>query len=113
MLSRILNPITRITFGLVSLAVSLILLSTLLGVFPDLQSETAQKRELIAESIAVNFSTMASSVDVEAMESSLKAMADRWPSLSSIGVRESDGFLTMEIGKHSSLDSSKHQKPEF
>lgn len=101
MLSRLLNPITRITFGLVSLAVSLILLSTLLGVFPDQKSETAQKRELIAESIAVNFSTMASSVDSETMENNLEALAERWPSLSSIGVRESDGFLTMEIGKHS------------
>jgi len=100
MLSRILNPITRIAFGLACLAVSMILLSTLLGIFPDSNIQSSEKRELIAESIALSFSTLVSSLDDEALEDNLIKLAKRHPEVQSIGVRESDNFLAIEIGEH-------------
>ena len=100
MLSRIFNPITRIAFGLACLAVSLILLSTLLGIFPDSNKEASEKRELIAESIALSFSTMVNTLDDNALEDGLVKMAKRHSDIQSIGVRESDDFLALEIGDH-------------
>ena len=101
MLSRIFNPITRIAFGLACLAVSLILLSTLLGIFPDSNQEASQKRELIAESIALSFSSLVSSLDDKGLETSLAKMAKRHPEIQSMGVREADDFLAIEVGNHS------------
>ena len=100
MLSRLLNPISRITLGLVSLTVSLILLSTLVGVFPDTQSETAKNRELIAESISINFSAMANTLESDILFDNLQALTERHPEIRSVGVRESEGFLLLVIGEH-------------
>lgn len=100
MLRFILNPVSRIAFGLVCLAVSLILLSTLLGVFPDRNAEALKNRELIADSIAVNFSYMATLFDDQALEDNLVQLAERYPELQSIGVRGSDDFLILELGEH-------------
>lgn len=100
MLSRIFNPVTRIAFGLACLAVSLILLSTLLGIFPDSNSEANKKRELIAASIAQRFSTLVSSVGDEALEDNLVRAAQHYPEIQSIGIREADDFLALEIGDH-------------
>jgi diguanylate cyclase (GGDEF)-like protein/PAS domain S-box-containing protein len=100
MFSRLINPISRITFGLVSLTVSLILLSTLLGIFPDAQSETTKKRELIAESISVNFSAMANTLNSEALFENLLTLVDRHPEIISVGVRETDDHLLLVIGEH-------------
>ena len=101
MFSRILNPVTRIAFGLACLAVSLILLSTLLGIFPDSNKESSGKRELIAESIALSFSSMVNLVDKEGLQDRLVKMAKRHPEIESIGVREADNFLALEVGHHS------------
>ena len=100
MLSRLFNPISRITLGLVSLTVSLIPLSTLAGIFPDTHSETAQKRELIAESISISFSAMANTLESETLLDNLQALANRHPEIRSVGVRESDDFLLLVIGEH-------------
>ena len=100
MFSRIFNPVSRIAFGLACLAVSLILLSTLLGIFPDRNFQTTKKRELIAESIALKFSTLVSSVDDEALEGILVETVERHPEIRSIGIREADDFLALEIGDH-------------
>ena len=101
MFSRIFNPITRIAFGLSCLAVSLILLSTLLGIFPDSNGEARKKRELISESIALNFSTMVNSLDDKALQNSLVKMVERHPEVQSIGIREADDYLALEVGAHS------------
>ena len=79
----------------------MILLSTLLGIFPDSNLEAVKKRELIAESISLSFSSLVSSLDDEAMEDSLVKTAKRYPEIRSIGVREADNFLVLEIGEHS------------
>ncbi|MDB2685697.1 diguanylate cyclase [Mariniblastus sp.] len=79
----------------------MILLSTLLGIFPDSHAEASKRRELIAESVALSFSTMASSLDDKALEESLIKTAERFPEIQSIGVREADNFLILEIGDHS------------
>ena len=100
MLSRLLNPISRITLGLVSLTVSLILLSTLVGIFPDTQSETAKNRELIAETISINFSAMANTLESDILFDNLQTLTERHPEIRSVGVRDSEGFLLLMIGEH-------------
>ena len=110
MLSRIFNPVTRIAFGLACLAVSLILLSTLLGIFPDQYRETSEKRELIAETIALSFSTLVTSLNDEALEDSLIKTADRYPEIQSIGVREANNFLALELGDHTNNWQSSNGK---
>ena len=101
-LSR-LSATARIAFSLVSVTVSLLLLASLLGFFPDRRSAVVDGRMRLCESLAINFSTMASHADVGTMQKSFQAVADRHPEILSMGVRRASGTLLLEINEHQHL----------
>ena len=95
-----LNPIARVSFGLVGLMISVILLATFLGVFPDRQAEEVQKRSLLCESVAMNFSSMAHQTDFSTLEQHFNAVRNRNQDILSIGLRRADGVPLLETGQH-------------
>lgn len=100
MLNRILSPVARVALGLVSLSVSIIFLATLAGLFPDRHSELVRSRQILCESIAVSFSSMANRIDESEMQEHFAAVVKRYPEIESIGLRLADGKHLLEIGDH-------------
>ena len=99
-LSRFLTPTFRIAFGMVALTVSIILMATFFGIFPDHRSEVTRSRKQLCESLAIGFSALASKVNVETMQSHFEAIANRNPDIESLGLRLLDGEPVLEVGDH-------------
>lgn len=100
MISR-LNPTIRITLGLLSLSVTLLLaLDLLLGVFPHPDQQEAQVRKRLAEGVAVQVATLMMRSDETTLASVVPELVRRDPSLASVGVRDSRGMLIYATPEH-------------
>ena len=99
-LTRLLSPTFRIVFGLVALTISIILMATFFGVFPDHRTKVTEARKQLCESLAIGFSTLASRVNVSTMEEHFQSIVDRNQDIESLGLRLADGSPVMEIGEH-------------
>lgn len=100
MISR-LNPTVRITFGLLSLSVTLLLvLDLLLGVFPNPEQQEAQLRKRLAESVAVQIATLMMRSDEATLTAVIPELVQRDPGLASIGVRDSRGVVIYATPAH-------------
>ena len=96
-------PITiRLTFSLVSLTISGLLLAATLGLIPDTGNALMKGRAELCESIAIGHSLLAIRSDVTAMKAGLEAIKRRNSDILSIAVRRTAGELEFEIGEHSS-----------
>ena len=93
--------IARISFGLTGLVVSVLMLISLLGLFPDSEAEALRNRKLFCESAAVSVTLMAQKADAKTIRAFLESLAERNPDIQSLGVRRDDGLLVVEIGNHS------------
>jgi diguanylate cyclase (GGDEF)-like protein len=96
-----LSAIPRMTIGLVSLAVLLLLVADLaLGLFP---SEAATKRQInsrVAQGLAMQVAVLLQKRDWSAAEQSLRAVQSASPEVASIGLRRADGRLLVQAGPH-------------
>ncbi|MEM7782932.1 MAG: diguanylate cyclase [Planctomycetota bacterium] len=111
MVKSAISPIARISFGLVGLAVSIILFSSFLGIFSDKRTEKIEVRKLICESVAISFSSMANQIDADSLQQHLRDVTSRYPDILSIGVRKSDSTKVIEVGDHfSNWSQNKTQK---
>ncbi len=95
----------RITLGLVSLAVSVMMLARFFGLGPNAQSAVLEGRKALCESLALNFSILVKRGDISSMEGVLKAVVDRNEHLLSAAIRRSNQKLHLEVGDH-----AKHWK---
>lgn len=87
-----LGPTFRITLGLLSLAVTLLLvLDLLFGVFPDPQAGTLQSRRQSAEALGVQVAALLMHGNREALDAALPEIVRRDPALRSAGVRSASG----------------------
>ena len=91
---------SRITLGLVSMLVSVMMLAIFFGVGPDARQATIQGREALCESIALNSSILVRRGDVASIEGILKAIVDRNVELLSAGIRQPDGSMRFVVGEH-------------
>jgi diguanylate cyclase (GGDEF)-like protein len=94
-----ISPAARISLGLVSLAVSLVLCADLLlGFLPD-EARWAQKMQLrSAEALAIQVAAIAG--DPEALGRTLRGVVSRDASVVSIGLRGANGDLVAVAGDH-------------
>lgn len=105
-----LNPTLRITLGLLSLAVTLLLLfDLLLGVFPDEANQQASARKLVAEGIAVQIATLMVRNDQATLNVVVPELLRREPALRSIGVRDGDGTLRFATPDHARIWQQGHE----
>ena len=96
-----LNPTTRITLGLLSLAVTLLLaLDLLLGVFPDPVRQETLARKQFAESIAIQVASLLMHDSADTAAAILPELLQRDTRLRSIGVRTADMRLLLATPGH-------------
>jgi signal transduction histidine kinase/DNA-binding response OmpR family regulator len=90
----------RISFGIVSLVLSLLFIAHAVGLLPDRDQAVIQGRKTLCESIAVACSLAAQQNDTAAIEAITRAMAARNPHILSAAVRTADGKLLFQVGDH-------------
>ncbi len=95
-----LTPAVRISFGLVSLTVSLLLLGQLLGLAPDRNKGVLESRKNLSEFVAVQFSAAAGRGDYPLIRETLRSMVERDNDIKSAAMRSIQGDLLAEAGEH-------------
>lgn len=96
----LLSPLVRISFGLVMLTISLVLIADFSGFIPNEKKSELQYRETVAEALAVQLSTTLVNHEFEGVKDTIDAMVDRTPSILSAAIRANDGSLLFESGPH-------------
>ncbi len=96
-----IKPVTQITFGLICLTVSILLVGDLLGLLPDPNQADRNARKKFAESIAVQFSSLANWKQSEHIEQTIQAIVERNDDVASAAVRSPLGhYLAGEHLEH-------------
>jgi diguanylate cyclase (GGDEF)-like protein/PAS domain S-box-containing protein len=100
-LSLRLSPSVRVTLGLMSLAMTLLLFMDLvLGVFPSQEKTMLQERQRLAESVSIQLATMLSQDDQRNIPAVINELVKRNQTLESVGVRSSTGELIASSTNH-------------
>lgn len=89
----------RMAIGQASIIVSLVLISVLLGIFPDEANVERKARQAIAETVAAKGSLFITQSDTQRMNATLQVIVERNPTLLSAAVKR-DSRLLAEIGDH-------------
>jgi len=92
----------RITFGLVCLLTSILLLAIILGLVPDRDGAMLEGRRMLCEAVAVNSSVLVTQEDLSRLKAVLEVTARRNPQILSAGVRRADGRLLVDVANHKS-----------
>ena len=95
------NPVLRVTFGIVALTVSLLLIAQVLGFLPDRSSLELEAREKFCESLAVQLSWAASRNDIRSVQNTLSSVVARNDELLSAAIRSSQNTIKASEGDHS------------
>lgn len=97
-----ISPALRLTVGIISLTLSLLLVADYLGLTPDNDKVVIEQRVHYAEMLTVQMSLAAKQTDTQAMHSILWSAVKRNPELISAAVRRADGIILVEFGEHQS-----------
>ena len=84
---KIISATTRVTFGLICLAVSVWLVAFALGMFPDRHGAVVDGRMALSENVALHCSLLASRNDWQTMETSLNGLVQRNDDIQSAAIR--------------------------
>ena len=94
------SPLVRISFSLAMLTVAMLLLTDLLGLVPDTKDAELRSRKVIAESLAVQLSTVIAERQLHGVEEILRSVVERNRSVRSGAVRMGAGKLLAAYGEH-------------
>lgn len=96
-----LTAIPRITLGLVSLGVGLLLgFDLLLQLFPSQADTTRNLRAQLGNNLAIQVAALVQAQDLRTIDRTLSAMRSHDPGILSIGLRRADGALLVQAGDH-------------
>lgn len=96
-----LTAVPRITLGLVSLAVVLLMgFDMVLKLFPSDTDTTRNVRTRVANSLAIQAAALLQASDWRAVDRTLAAVQARDKDIASIGLRRADGTLAAQAGDH-------------
>lgn len=95
-----LTPAIRISLGLVSLTISLLLLGKVIGFAPDRTRAVLESRKNLSETLAVQFSAAAQRGDIPLIRKTLQSIVDRDNDIKSAAMRKTQGGLLAEAGNH-------------
>jgi len=95
------SPLPRISFGLVMLTVSLLLVSDFLGLMPDTRANEVEFRQHIAESLAVQVSMEIGEQSSKKLSQILDSLVERNDRVLGVAVRNINGVVTLSAGEHS------------
>ncbi|MDR4481113.1 MAG: ATP-binding protein [Nitrospira sp.] len=95
------SPIIWISFGLVSLTLSLMMVgNVLLKVAPDQSEDALWYRRSLAEVLAVQYSKLAERTEIETMQITMQALVERNDQIRSVALRRADGQVLSQAGEH-------------
>ncbi len=97
---RWFSPVWKVSFGLVLLTVSLLMIGDLIGVVPNTEKGLLEGRSKFCESLAVQFSLAFSRGDVELIKATLDALVEREDEVLSAALRNAGGRLFAQAGDH-------------
>ena len=95
-----LTPATRISFGLVLLTISLLLLGKMIGFAPDRTAAVLASRKHLAETLAIQFSAAIQRDDIAVIRQTMDMMIEHNSDIRSAALRDSTGTLIAESGNH-------------
>ncbi len=90
----------RMTFGLVMMTVTSIMIANLLGLIPNPNELRRQRKVSLCESLAVNCSLLAQRSDASGIAASLQLAADRNQDIASLALRRENGRIVFQSGDH-------------
>jgi diguanylate cyclase (GGDEF)-like protein/PAS domain S-box-containing protein len=95
------GPIARVSFGLIALIVSLVLIADmLLGLMPQRADITLQVRQRVAETVAAQSVVLLEASDGQLLGKSLQQVMARNPEVLSVALRKVDGAILAQRGDH-------------
>lgn len=95
-----ISPAARITFGIVSLTLSLILIADFFGMTPDGERDAIKQRQHFVEMLTVQLSIAATKNNSQALQSLLWTAAQRNEEVVSAAIRRRDKVLLARFGEH-------------
>jgi len=95
-----LNARVYISFGLASLAASLILISSMFGLFPDREHAVREGRAALAETLAASATALAGDRNMGQLHSILSLAVKRNEQMLSAAVRAASGEILVAVGPH-------------
>jgi len=95
-----LTPTRKVSFGLVMLTVSLLLLGDLIGVVPNEDRGLLDGRKKFCESLAIQFSMVVNSGETRLIHATLDALVAREEDVISAAIRTTNGRVLAESGDH-------------
>jgi PAS domain-containing protein len=98
---RRMTPLMWISLGLVGLTVGVMLAGDwLVGLAPNHDRQTFEYRRDLAESLAVQYSTLTEHAQVETVKVAMEAVTKRNPDILSLALLQADGTMVAQIGDH-------------
>ena len=99
-----LGPAARVSVGLSSLVVSLLLAADLVfGLLPNQPEQLRQLRARIAENVAIHTATLLEAGNPKALERLFQELMVRDKDVTSVAVRRSDGQMMAQAGDHAAV----------
>lgn len=103
-------PAAQISLGLVLVTASILLVSEWFGFIPSESEAILEGRKKISESLAIQFSILATQKDIGKIRNTLDALVTRNSDILSAGLRDVDGHLRLKAGPHDQLWDGYDQK---
>ena len=95
-----ITPAARISFSLVMITVSLLLMANMMGFAPDRAKIIMESRRNLCESLALQFSFAADRGDIASIKNTMRILVERDDSILSTALRTKDGQLLASSGDH-------------
>lgn len=95
------TPLVWISFGLVSLTVSVMLAGdSLIELVPNHDRQVFEYRRNLAESLGVQYSALAEREQIETVKFAMEALAKRNPDILSLALLQESGVVVAQVGDH-------------
>ena len=95
-----ISPVARLSLGLTSLMVSLLLLLDVSGLLPDEMAMVRQTRNRTSEALAIQTAALLQMRDIVVLGRALEGVRERDDQIRSIAVREKTGQILLAVGEH-------------
>jgi hypothetical protein len=95
-----ISPTLRLSFGLVSLTISLILMAKFVGLVPDQNAAALSARQKLCEALAVQLSSAAGGNDIRLIRDTLQSVVARSEDMLSAALRDRRGNIIASAGDH-------------
>ncbi len=95
-----ISPVARLSLGLTSLVVSLLLILDVVGLVPDHLKMVREVRNRTSEALAIQTAALLQTGDTTALGRAFEEIRARNPDILSLAIRRDDGQVYVAVGEH-------------